>query len=310
MGLTNSLVTALASLLLGSLAQAVVVDEFTVGDFDTNVNFNQTTLDASILGGSRQVEFVHSGGGNFGLYLSLYSFYNGGVMSYSGFFNQTTLWRLTYGGSPSDGNRLNLSACNATSLHVGLGGQLDYNCSGDGPDGVPITVRVVSGATTASVTHMVHCAGYADQGNIVEEFLYSEFPGIDFAAVDQLSFTFNQTPVNSPVDYFVHGINTICQGGDDEVGADEQPIAFQLRDAFPNPFNPVTTLRFTLAETGAASLKVFNLSGREVATLVDGLTERGTHSIAFDAGTLPSGVYFYTLQSGGQAQTRKMLLVK
>jgi hypothetical protein len=294
---------------LAAPAFAIVVDEFTVGDFDTNVNFSQTTLDASILGGSRHVEFVHSGGSNFGLYLSLYSFYNGGVMSYSGFFNQTTMWRLTYGGSASDANRLNLSYCGATSLQVELGGQLDYNCSGDGVDGVPITVNVVSGANSASVTHMVHCAGYGDQGIVLEDFMFSEFPGINFAAVDQLSFTFNQTPVNSPVDYFVNGINTVCDDGF-VVGADDQPTAFQLGEAFPNPFNPTTTLEYSLAETGAASLKVFDLSGREVATLVNGLTERGTHRVTFDAGTLPSGVYFYTLQAAGQTQTRKMLLVK
>jgi len=192
---------------------------------------------------------------------------------------------------------------------VELGGQLDYNCSGDGPDGVPITVNMVSGATSVSVTHMVHCAGYGDQGTVVEEFLYSEFAGINLAAVDQLSFTFNQTPVNSPVDYFVNGINTVCEDGF-EVGADEQPMAFQLGEAYPNPFNPTTTLSYTLEENGPASLKVFDLSGREVATLVDGMSERGTHRVTFDAGTLPSGVYFYTLQANGQSQTRKMLLVK
>jgi len=294
---------------LAAPAFSIVVDEFTTGDFDTNVNFSQTTLDPSILGGSRHVEFVHSGGSNFGLYLSLYSFYNGGVISYSGFFNQTTMWRLTYGGSTTDDNRLNLSYCGAASLQVELGGQLDYNCSGDGVDGVPITVTMVSGATSVSVTHMVHCAGNNDQGIVVEEFLFSEFPGINLAAVDQLSFTFNQTPVNSPVDYFVNGINTVCDDGF-VVNADDQPVAFHLGDAFPNPFNPTTTLEYSLEENGPASLRVFDLSGREVATLVDGMTERGTHRVAFDAGTLPSGVYFYTLQAAGHNQTRKMLLVK
>ncbi|MFA7331902.1 MAG: T9SS type A sorting domain-containing protein [Candidatus Delongbacteria bacterium] len=299
---------ALVGSVLGSAAQAVVVDEFTAGSFDSNVNFTDVTTDPGILGGVRTTEFVHSGGSNFGLYLSLYSFYEGGVVSYSGFFNQTTMWRLTYGGSTSDNNVLNLGYCDASSIQVGLGGQLDYNCSGDGPDGVPVTMTVVSGAIARSFVRMVHCAGNGDQGDVIAEFFYSDFPGIDFSAVDQLSFTFNQTPVNSPVDYFVYGINTICD--DNFVGADEQPARFELGNAYPNPFNPATTLEFSLAENSQASLKVYDLSGRQVATLVDGLTERGSHSVTFDAGALPSGVYFYTLQADGQSQTRKMVLMK
>jgi len=94
------------------------------------------------------------------------------------------------------------------------------------------------------------------------------------------------------------------------VGAEETPAAFALSQNVPNPFNPVTSISFTLAEAGQASLKVFDLAGREVATLVSGVLERGAHSVEFDGANLASGVYVYTLQAGATVESRKMVLMK
>ena len=94
------------------------------------------------------------------------------------------------------------------------------------------------------------------------------------------------------------------------VEANELPVGYSLKQNVPNPFNPTTTINFSMGETGAASLKVYDLSGREVATLVNGNVERGEHSVAFDASNLSSGVYFYTLQVAGSAETHKMVLMK
>ena len=93
-------------------------------------------------------------------------------------------------------------------------------------------------------------------------------------------------------------------------GAQEAPAAYSLKPAFPNPFNPTTTLEYSLAKTGAARLSVHDLSGREVALLVDGLQEAGAHPVVFDAAALPSGVYFARLQAEGRVETQKLLLVK
>lgn len=90
----------------------------------------------------------------------------------------------------------------------------------------------------------------------------------------------------------------------------EQPVAFHLATAAPNPFNPTTTIAFTMAETGPATLKVFDLSGREVATLWNGLASLGVTRVQFDGSALASGVYLYTLEALGQSQTQKMVLVK
>ncbi len=112
--------------------------------------------------------------------------------------------------------------------------------------------------------------------------------------------------LNAPVDYTV--CVDICDGG--TAGTIDQPGAFTLGDAFPNPFNPATTINFSLAETANASLRVFNVAGAEVASLVNGLTAAGEHSVTFDASNLTSGVYFYTLEVAGLVETRKMILVK
>jgi hypothetical protein len=96
----------------------------------------------------------------------------------------------------------------------------------------------------------------------------------------------------------------------DEVAADDQPVAYGLGANYPNPFNPATTISFSMAETGQASLSVHNLAGETVATLWNGLAQRGTHEIVFDASALPSGLYLYTLTSAQGVQTRKMVLTK
>ena len=78
----------------------------------------------------------------------------------------------------------------------------------------------------------------------------------------------------------------------------------------PNPFNPVTTLRYTLPEAGEASLSVYNIQGQRVATLAAGQHAQGTHSAVFDAGRLASGVYLYRLTTSAGMVTGKMLLIK
>jgi hypothetical protein len=94
------------------------------------------------------------------------------------------------------------------------------------------------------------------------------------------------------------------------VSADDQPVAYGLGANYPNPFNPATTISFSMAETGQASLSVHNLTGETVATLWNGLAQRGTHEVVFDASALPSGLYLYTLTSAQGVQTRKMVLAK
>jgi len=88
------------------------------------------------------------------------------------------------------------------------------------------------------------------------------------------------------------------------------PSNFSLSQNYPNPFNPNTTINYQITKTGLTTLKVYNLVGQEVATLVNGVVEAGSYKVSFDAAQLSTGVYFYTLHSGNFVETKKMILVK
>ncbi|MDP2364028.1 MAG: S8/S53 family peptidase, partial [Ignavibacteria bacterium] len=88
------------------------------------------------------------------------------------------------------------------------------------------------------------------------------------------------------------------------------PTEYSLEQNYPNPFNPSTTISFGLPEKGNVKIKLFNLLGQEVQTIIDETKEAGTHSINFNAQNLNSGVYLYKIESGSFVQTRKMTLVK
>lgn len=96
------------------------------------------------------------------------------------------------------------------------------------------------------------------------------------------------------------------------------PQAYRLRQNYPNPFNPSTTIEFELPRASHVTLRVFNILGQHIATLVDELRSAGTHTLAWDAGSLPSGVYLYRLSArgpgirpdGNYTETKKMILVR
>jgi hypothetical protein len=89
-----------------------------------------------------------------------------------------------------------------------------------------------------------------------------------------------------------------------------QPSAFSVKSIKPNPFNPATAISFELRVASYTSLKVFDISGRLVATLVDGWQETGIHEVIFDGSGLSSGQYFARLQAGSDVAVQKMVLVK
>jgi len=88
------------------------------------------------------------------------------------------------------------------------------------------------------------------------------------------------------------------------------PREFDLSQNYPNPFNPETKLSYQLPITGKVSLKVFDIIGREVATLVDEVKEAGTYDVSFNGNGLASGAYFYRIQSGNFVKIKKMILLK
>ena len=91
---------------------------------------------------------------------------------------------------------------------------------------------------------------------------------------------------------------------------DAAPAAFAVAQNSPNPFNPTTTISFTLAKAGKTSVEVFNVAGQKIDTLVNGSMSAGSHSVTWNAAKFSAGVYFYTVASGNLSKTVKMTLLK
>lgn len=105
-------------------------------------------------------------------------------------------------------------------------------------------------------------------------------------------------------------VQKVVLGGSDVKKTDEIPTGYDLSQNYPNPFNPTTTIRFSVPVEGMVSLKVYNMLGQEVETLLDSYKGAGTYQVTFDASKLSSGVYTYTLNTEKNSISKKMLLVK
>ncbi|MDH3268918.1 MAG: T9SS type A sorting domain-containing protein, partial [Ignavibacteria bacterium] len=97
----------------------------------------------------------------------------------------------------------------------------------------------------------------------------------------------------------------------DEVEIDiDQPDVFYLGQNYPNPFNPSTVIKYSVPADGNVSLKVYDILGNEVSTLVDEFKQAGTFDVSFDGANLSSGVYYYRLTAGEMTTTKKLMITK
>ena len=88
------------------------------------------------------------------------------------------------------------------------------------------------------------------------------------------------------------------------------PLRYSLEQNFPNPFNSMTNIKYTIPQSGSVTLIVYDLLGREVTTLLDRYQQAGSYDVIFQADELPSGIYFYTITSGNFIDTKKLILLK
>ena len=132
----------------------------------------------------------------------------------------------------------------------------------------------------------------------------SEFqPTVNLTEVFQMMFTGNGTIYLDNI-YFSTMLTDVTEI------ENSVPSDFILEQNYPNPFNPSTNIRFSLPEANQVTLKVYDMLGQEVATLVNQFMNKGTFEIVFDASNLPSGIYHYVLKSGNFQSFKKMILIK
>lgn len=144
---------------------------------------------------------------------------------------------------------------------------------------------------------LVYARGVADPSGHIDLMRYRAIPD---------SVTSLELDVRAH-DYYVHRDTLPVV----ESASVERPApAVVLEQNVPNPFNPMTVIRYSLARDGAVDLRVYDAAGREVARLASGRESRGTHEVTWRPSTLASGVYFYVLKAGGARVTRKALLLR
>ncbi len=126
------------------------------------------------------------------------------------------------------------------------------------------------------------------------------------------SYSFTDEGVNGNVYYRLKQVD--FNGGYDysniiEINSTSSPD-YQLAQNYPNPFNPATLISYTLPYNGFVTLKVYDVLGREIQTLVNGFQEAGAHSVNFNASGLASGVYMYKMEAGNYSSLKKMVVIK
>jgi len=144
----------------------------------------------------------------------------------------------------------------------------------------------------------------------------AQIPGTNGSSHHSYSYTDNSA--TNGVDYVYTLVAVDVNGTRDELRTvTASPTAgnsvvneYSLNQNYPNPFNPTTTISFDLASSGFVTLKVYNMVGQEVASLVKGNLSQGSHNVSFDATNLPSGLYIYRMEAGSFSATKKMLLMK
>jgi hypothetical protein len=168
------------------------------------------------------------------------------------------------------------------------------------------------------------------------EFTFTGDPSADWGlgliyaySADSVSITSEETIngiwgggfYNRQLDYFILAVSDLGYGTsadytyefDWHVGIDDSfsiPNNFSLITAYPNPFNASTTIEYSLAQPGEITLSIYNLLGQKIATLVDNAKEAGKHSVTWNAGDVPSGIYFAQLRISASVNSIKLLLIK
>ena len=184
------------------------------------------------------------------------------------------------------------------SIFDGLSGQFGQTYSEDYPDYIVPTAGSVrcldySSSQCAAVQYAGPFGTSAQEGRLV-------YLGFTFETIASLAQ--RQSLLERTVTFFEGSLHAGPLG--------EIPLEYHLSQNYPNPFNPRTTIEFSIPRSEHVRLAVYDLLGREIELLADEPMSAGVHRLQFDAGALPSGSYYYTLQTPAYSTTRRMVLVK
>jgi hypothetical protein len=177
------------------------------------------------------------------------------------------------------------------SLFIDDSGSLDI-------DSVENGIKVFGNASLETYQDAIRTAYYINNNEISEKA----------DTLKEISITvYSGAFASESVVRYVEVLDHVMTSNEDELGL---PKEFSLGQNYPNPFNPSTNIEFALPEQSVVSLKVYNLLGREISTLVSGRMNAGNHKIEFNASGLSTGLYFYRIKAGSFMQTKKMMLIK
>jgi hypothetical protein len=153
-------------------------------------------------------------------------------------------------------------------------------------------------------------AGESAGGKLSTQILDDDTP-FDGMYSDYVSSGGTDAPWGGPASIHFTGHDSIKGIISDVVAVEENaPSAFAVAQNSPNPFNPTTTIDFTIAEAGNVSIDVFNVAGQKIDTIASGLMNAGSHTVTWNASEFSAGVYFYTVKNGDFSKTMKMTLLK
>ena len=185
-------------------------------------------------------------------------------------------------------------------------------------------------AQDISEMNYLHIDYWTDNSTALNFFVISQTPTVDsdyhtfalvseqWVGVDIPLATFPNVDLTDVFQFKAEGNGTIYWDNfyfySNPVGIDNRseilPMGFSLEQNFPNPFNPSTTIRFSMKHADHVVLKMFNIAGQEVANLLDKQSNSGNHTVQFNANDFGSGTYFYLLTVGKQSSVKKMVLIK
>ncbi|MDQ3021399.1 MAG: choice-of-anchor J domain-containing protein [Bacteroidota bacterium] len=222
---------------------------------------------------------------------------------------------LTWTNAPTTGT-VNTYAVHYNSTTNGLAGGTAMVSSSNGgtsyslvaPPGTAGNINGIEGAgtdwwATRSGTDVYRSTNQGANWTSAHTQSGAVFQHLDFAVV-------NGCPTGWAVGNDGVIVKMIVQGVGISNVAGEVPSSYLLKQNFPNPFNPTTNINFSIPKSGFVTLKVYDMVGKEVVTLVNEVKNAGNYIVGFNAATLPSGAYFYRIETNDFADTKKMLLIK